>query len=424
MIQKFRWHFIFLSIASLFLVLIFTLGGLLLITYHQNSSEEQRVMTALVKNDGGLTPQNAKPVLGNQGNVIDSNLFNGPFNPETVFQYHYFIVEVEPNGEFNLQNNAAKNKIDQELVFDKSKNILAKNLKSGKIKFDNNYYAYRQSKTKNGQKIIIFLNETLIFNRYSTLLRVSLYLGSFALLVFTMVLILLSGRAIKPITETYKKQKEFITNAGHELKTPLAIISANTEMQEMLGNDSEWLQSTRDQVNRLQALINRLIEVARTKEKSDLALSRIDFSEVVTKDARSFKSIMEKRHLHYKVDIAPNLYVNAELHSLSEVVNVLLDNAAKYCDPDGNVNVSLQKSRLGKTAVLKVANSFANGKRIDYRRFFDRFYRGDQSHNSEKKGFGIGLAMIKDIVQLFGGKITVHWKDGVIYFNVNLKLVK
>lgn len=424
MIQKFRWHFIFLSIASLFLVLIFTLGGLLLITYHQNSSEEQRVMTALVKNDGGLTPQNAKPVLGNQGNVIDSNLFNGPFNPETVFQYHYFIVEVEPNGEFNLQNNAAKNKINQELVFDKSKNILAKNLKSGKIKFDNNYYAYRQSKTKNGQKIIIFLNETLIFNRYSTLLRVSLYLGSFALLVFTIVLILLSGRAIKPITETYKKQKEFITNAGHELKTPLAIISANTEMQEMLGNDSEWLQSTRDQVNRLQALINRLIEVARTKEKSDLALSRIDFSEVVTKDARSFKSIMEKRHLHYKVDIAPNLYVNAELHSLSEVVNVLLDNAAKYCDPDGNVKVSLQKSRLGKTAVLKVANSFANGKRIDYRCFFDRFYRGDQSHNSEKKGFGIGLAMIKDIVQLFGGKITVHWKDGVIYFNVNLKLVK
>lgn len=424
MIQKFRWHFIFLSIASLFLVLIFTLGGLLIITYHQSSSEEQRVMTALVKNDGGLTPQNAKPVLGQPRNVIDSDLLNGPFNPETVFQYHYFTVEVGPDNNLTLQNNAAKNKIDQDQVFAKSKQILDKNFKNGKVKFDHNFYAYRLSKTKDGQKIIIFLNETLIFNRYSTLLRVSLYLGSFALVVFAAVLILLSGRAIKPITETYKKQKEFITNAGHELKTPLAIISANTEMQEMLGNDSEWLQSTRDQVNRLQNLINRLIDVARTKEKSDLTLSRINFSEVVTKNARSFKSIMEKKHLHYKVDVTPDLYVNAELHSLTEIVNVLLDNAAKYCDEDGNVNVSLQKSHLGKTAVLKVSNSFANGKRIDYRRFFDRFYRGDQSHNSEKKGFGIGLAMIKDIVQLFGGKITVHWKDGVIYFNVNLKLVK
>ncbi|QNQ80202.1 sensor histidine kinase [Lactobacillus sp. PV034] len=424
MIQKFRWHFIFLSIASLFLVLIFTLGGLLVITYHQSSSEEQRVLTALVKNDGGLTPQNAKPVLGQQNNVIDSNFLSGPFNPETVFQYHYFTVEVGPEGEFTLQNNAARNKIDQDQVFSKSKQILAKNIKSGRVYFDKNIYAFRKSKTEDGQKIIIFLNETLIFNRYFTLLRVSLYLGSFALLVFALVLILLSGRAIKPITETYKKQKEFITNAGHELKTPLAIISANTEMQEMLGNDSEWLESTKDQVNRLQTLINRLIEVARTREKRDLTLSRINFSKVVTKSAASFKSIMEQKHLHYDVEVTPDLYVNAELHSLTEIVNVLLDNAAKYCDSDGNVSVSLQKSRLGKTAVLKVANTFANGKRVDYRRFFDRFYRGDTSHNSEKKGFGIGLAMIHDMVQLFGGKITVHWKDGVIYFNVNLKLVK
>ena len=423
MIQKFRWHFIFLSITSLLIVLIFSFGGLLGITYHQNRSEEERVMTALVKNNGGLTPRNASPVLGEEGG-LNNSLLRGPYNPEQVFQYRYFTVQVNPNGQLTLQNNDGKNRVNQDLVFKKSQQIIDKNNKSGRVRIDDNIYAYRQSKTKTGQKIIIFLNETLIFNRYWTLLRVSVFFGMAALVVFALILILLSGKAIKPIVETYNKQKEFITNAGHELKTPLSIISANTEMEEMLGDNSEWNQSTKEQVARLQNLINRLIEVSRTKEKSDLTLSRINFSEVVAKDARSFKSIMEKRHLHYNVDVASDLYVNAELHSLSEVVNVLLDNAAKYCDANGNVNVSLQRSRLGKMAVLKVSNSFANGKRVDYRRFFDRFYRGDQSHNSKKKGFGIGLAMINDIVQLFGGKITVHWKDEVIYFNVNLKLVK
>lgn len=424
MIQKFRWHFIFLSITSLFIVLIFTLGGVLGITYHQNKNEEQRVMTALVKNDGRLTPQNATPVLGNQGDGLDSNLLRGPYNPEAIFQYRYFTVEVGPNDQLTLQNNAARNRINQTLVFDKSEQILDKNKKSGRVKIDNNIYTYRQSKTEDGQKIIIFLNETLIFNRYWTLLRISLYLGFFALVVFALILILLSGQAIKPIVETYNKQKEFITNASHELKTPLSIISANTEMEEMLGDESEWNQSTKEQVVRLQQLINRLIAIARTREKQDLTLSKINFSEVVEKSAQSFKSVMERNHLNYVVNITPDLYVNAELHSLTEVVNILIDNAAKYCDTDGQVNVSLNKSRLGKTVVLKVANTFSKGKQIDYRRFFDRFYRGDISHNSKKKGYGIGLAMTDDIVRLFGGKISVHWKDGMIYFNVNLKLVK
>ena len=423
MIQKFRWHFIFLSVTSLLIVLIFTLGGLLGITYHQNKNEEQRVMTALVKNDGGLTPQNATPVLG-QGNGLDSNLIRGPYNPEAIFQYRYFTVQVGADNQLTLQNNAAKNRINQNLVFDKSEQILNKNRKKGRVEIDNNIYAYQQSKTKDGQKIIIFLNETLIFNRYWTLLRISLYLGFFALIVFTIILILLSGRAIKPIVETYNKQKEFITNASHELKTPLSIISANTEMEEMLGDDSEWNQSTKEQVVRLQNLINRLIAIARTREKQDLTLSKINFSEVVKKTAQSFNSVMEKNHLNYEVNVTPDLFVNAELHSLTEIVNILIDNAAKYCDSNGQVSVSLNKSRLGKTAVLKVANTFSKGKQVDYHRFFDRFYRGDKSHNSQKKGYGIGLAMTSDMVRLFGGKISVHWKDGMIYFNVNLKLVK
>ena len=105
----------------------------------------------------------------------------------------------------------------------------------------------------------------------------ALVLGIGALIVFALVLILVSGKAIEPITDTYHKQQEFITNAGHELKTPLAVISANTEMEEMLGNNSEWNQSTKEQVDKLTKLVNRLISLARAGETGELTLSKVDF---------------------------------------------------------------------------------------------------------------------------------------------------
>lgn len=131
------------------------------------------------------------------------------------------------------------------------------------------------------------MNETLIFNRFWLLFRVALVLGLGALIVFALVLILVSGKAIKPTIDAYHKQQEFITNAGHELKTPLAVISANTEMEEMLGNNSEWNESNKEQVAKLTKLINRLISLARAGETGELTLSKVSFSEIVeetTKD--------------------------------------------------------------------------------------------------------------------------------------------
>lgn len=132
------------------------------------------------------------------------------------------------------------------------------------------------------------------------------------MIVFALVLILVSKKAIGPIITTYRKQREFITNAGHELKTPLAIIAANTEMEEMLGNNSEWNKSTKEQVDRLTRLINRLIALARTGETGEVVLNKVDFSEIVKKNVNSFKSVMQKNNLKYSGMIMPDLYVKAE----------------------------------------------------------------------------------------------------------------
>ena len=238
------------------------------------------------------------------------------------------------------------------------------------------------------------------------------------------MLILVSRRAIKPIIDTYHKQQEFITNAGHELKTPLAVISANTEMEEMLGNDSEWNQSTKEQVDKLTKLVNRLISLARAGEMGELTLSKVNFSKIVEQSTQDFKSIMKKNDLTYQVSIREGLNVIAEKHSLAEIINILLDNARKYCDPHGRIRVELSKSPLSKNAVLRISNTYKEGKNKNYTHFFERFYREDESHNSKKGGFGIGLAMARELVQAFRGKISVGYKGEDIVFTVSLKIVK
>lgn len=424
MIQKFRWRFIYISIASLFIVLAIAFGGMLAFNYNRDYQQLNRVMDTLVQNDGTLTPRNSKAVFGNQSDVFNRAFVGGTYNPEAVGQYRFFtVVKDDDTGQVRVNKNNVYD-LDTNFAQKFSTRVWNRNIEEGRLRIGRNIYYYRQGTTKKGEQIIIFLNETLIFSNFFNLVKVSLLLGILSLIVFATVLILISKRAIKPISETYDKQREFITNAGHELKTPLAIISANVEMEEMLGNNSEWNESTKEQAQRLTKLIDNLIAMAKTGETGEITLSRVNFSDIVKESSDSFKSLMQKNELDYQINIAPNLNVLAEKQSLTEVVNILLDNAAKYCDPNGKVVVNLYKSRLGTQAVLRVSNTYKNGKNEDYRHFFDRFYRSDESHNSKKSGYGIGLSMAQDLVHVFRGKMGVSYKDNMITFSVNLKLNK
>lgn len=270
--------------------------------------------------------------------------------------------KVDPSHRVNVINDNNVYKIKNTQIKNITRQALATHQDSGTVEVGQNKYAYRVAKNSTGQTMVVFLNETLIFNRFWLLFRVSIVLGLGALIVFALVLILVSGRAIKPIVDTYRKQREFITNAGHELKTPLAVISANTEMEEMLGDSSEWNESTKEQVAKLTKLIDRLISLARADETGEITLSKVDFSKIVEDTTQDFKSVMKKNNFTYQVSVREGINVIAEKHSLSEVVNILLDNARKYCDPNGKIKVSLTKGALNKSAVLRVSNTYKEGK--------------------------------------------------------------
>lgn len=420
MIQKFRWRFILISIISLFIVLFVTIGSLIGINFYHDSQESQKVMTALVRNSGNLSPHSSP--------LIDGPAKNSPLtgrrNPESVFQYRYFSVVENPQGHLAVADRPKQFNIPQEQINAKSSQILGKNRKQGITTFRANRYLYQKTTDPSGHRQIIFLNISLIYQHSWILLRLSIWLGLIALIIFALVLILLSGKAIQPIILAYHKQQQFITNAGHELKTPLAIISANTEMQEMIGQEDEWTKSTKEQTERLTNLINRLISLARMSETSNLTLSQVNFSDLVEKVSRSFSSVMVKNKLNFKTKIAKDVFVSAEEKSLRELINIFLDNAQKYCDPNGTVNVNLHKNKIKTHGVLVISNTYKAGKNIDYRELFDRFYREDQSHNSKKAGFGIGLSMAQDLVKAFKGKIRVHYAGDTISFIIALRLVK
>ena len=186
----------------------------------------------------------------------------------------------------------------------------------------------------------------------------------------------------------------------------------------MINGKSEWTDSTVKQVSRLSELISQLVVLSRLEEKQDIVLSDVDMSAETKSVMESFKSIAETQGITLKTDIADDIHVQADQKGLRELVNILMDNAVKYCDENGTVDVSLSKK--GKNAMFIVSNDYAAGEGVDYKQFFERFYREDKSHNSEKQGYGIGLSMAESLVRMFKGKISVNYKKPVISFTVIL----
>lgn len=420
MIQKFRWRFILISVISLFIVLFVSIGSLIAINFYHDHQESQKVMTALVQNRGNLSPHSSPLIDGQAKN----NPFMGRRNPESIFQYRYFSVIETPQGKLIVADRPRQFNIAQEQINEKGTAILRGHRQQGLTTFNANRYLYRKIKDGDGRRQIIFLNISLIYQHSWILLRISIWLGLIALIIFALILISLSGKAIQPIILAYHKQQQFITNAGHELKTPLSIISANTEMQEMTGEENEWTKSTKEQIERLTSLIDRLISLARMSEVHNLTLSKVNFSDLVKKVSHNFSSLMAKNKLHFENQIEDNIFVSAEEKTLRELINIFLDNAQKYCDPQGTVSVKLHKNKIRTHGVLVISNTYKAGKNINYNNLFDRFYREDESHNSKKAGFGIGLSMAQDLVKAFKGKIKVHYAGDTISFIIALRLVK
>lgn len=411
MIQKLRRKFILISTAALLLVLTTVIGSLVGTTYYKADQEVKAVLTTLVDHQGDI-PTTATPLKG-----------QGKMNREGIFQYRYFSVSFDQTGQIVKVNDNHISTVELEEI-----KALAAQYRHrrghGHAFYDGTTYAYRRGK-QGKLTTIVFLDETILMARVNQIFQSAIILGLASLALYTLLLALFSKRAIEPIIKAERRQKEFITNASHELKTPLAIISANNEMVELLNGESEWTQSNHQQITRLTQLINRLVALARLEERPAMVITKLDASAVIQTVTTNFRTLIEQDHKTLVTKISPQLHIKADEGYFTELVNIFVDNAAKYCDEGGTIKVLWRPTNKGRNATLLVANSYAAGENVDYAKFFDRFYRNDTSHNQAKQaGFGIGLSMAQHLVETFKGKLNVHYKDGMIYFVVKFKLEK
>jgi signal transduction histidine kinase len=233
-----------------------------------------------------------------------------------------------------------------------------------------------------------------------------------------LVVSLAAGRATKPIAESYEKQRRFITDAGHELKTPIAIINADTEVMELDSGETEWTRDIKAQTKRLSDLTADLIFLSRMEE-TDRSMSFIPFpfSDMVVDAAQSFVALAKTQNRTLTVEAEPMLEVNGDEKALRQLVGILLDNAIKYSPEGGEIELKAYKS--GKNVMLSVTNDAENVTRDSVKHMFDRFYRGDESRE-KKPGYGIGLSIAKAVCEAHKGKITADYADGKVKIIVAL----
>lgn len=259
--------------------------------------------------------------------------------------------------------------------------------------------------------MVICLERTRELSNYYTFLTASIFMSLLALLLVFILVRVFSRRAVRPIAESYEKQKEFITNAGHELKTPLAIIQSCTDVVEMENGESKWTQGIHDQVGRLSTMTEELVTLSRMDESAmNLEKRRMNYSDVAEKTLEPFALLAEEQGKTLHLKIAPDVELMGNERTLKQLCSILADNAVKYSCEGSDICIALKKK--GHKVTLETRNRADGLKKGNYSHLFDRFYRGDTSHNSEKAGYGIGLSMAQSIVQGHGGKITAVSRDG------------
>lgn len=254
------------------------------------------------------------------------------------------------------------------------------------------------------ETVIGLINASSSLYSVFTMLLISAVIGTVSFLLVLLIVILASGHVVKPIAESYDRQKQFVTDAGHELKTPLTVISANNELLRMLYGESEWFDGIDKQVAKMNGLVQNLITLARMDEEQKPVFSPFNLSDAVYDTARSFENLIHSRGRLVIFDIAENIYCLGDESGLRQVVSILMDNAAKYCDEKGKITVRLRADRQIR---LQVVNDFRNAGSSDLEKVFERFYRADKARTSDGS-YGLGLSIARSVIELHKGEIRAR----------------
>ena len=410
MIRDLRKKFILVAMLSTMLVLTAIMGVVNFSNYREMLDRADE-MTALLEQNDGKFPE--EPSWHEQDDTEtppakpeNDEKDKSRFSVETPFETRYFTVTVDENGEVtdcDLDRIAA---VDEETAEEYTQTAQQKNKTTG----FQGIYRYRVTETEGGAKYV-FLDCRREISNFRTVLVTTISVSLLGLAAVFVLVVIFSRMVFRPVEESIQKQKRFITDASHELKTPLTIIDANTEVMEMESGESQWTKSTRKQIQRLSGLVQQLVTLSRLDEEKGLEEKcEFNLSEAVSECVQPYESLAQTREKNLTLNIEEDITYTGDERSIRQLAGILMDNAVKYSSENGNITLTLKKK--GKKILLVVyndADDLPQGK-LDV--LFERFYRLDNSRNSGTGGSGIGLSVAKAIVQAHKGKITAENKNG------------
>ncbi len=402
MIKKLRRQFIVSITASAFALLMVVVCAINLVNIISMDRRTTELLDHICENGGVFNIDEYDYPL--------SELIN---YEEISYITRFFYVEFSHDGgvaAVNTQNIAA---VDDVAAVEYAQAALASGKADG---YGKEMYKYTVKQIGSGQRVcFIDIHEELIY--VGSMITISISIALFFFLLLTVVIVLVSKHFIRPVEENSLKQKQFIADAGHELKTPLAIISANTEVLEMTCGENDWTSSIRKQTGRMADLVNQMLVLARMEERIDKKNFRtVALSEIVENAADSFAILAEKDNKKIKLSVWPGIRVFCDEKSVGELVNILIDNAVKYSPADSQIDIRLKKKN--KSVVFEVENTVIPGETVDTKRLFDRFYRADKSRSREAGSHGLGLSIAKAVAEKHKALISAQTQNDKIIFTV------
>ena len=400
---------VFASVVAAFMVMTIIL--VMCFGAYRNRQADQ--ITAMISENNGTVPQ-LKDYKQQQKNSQAFERYFNNYNEDSSYRTRFFRIFLDEDKKVTNVNMDHIAAVDEKKAVRMTKMAMLRRGKVGLV----GSYRYRKE-YKDGQvRSIIFLDCKENQSFYHLAVTISITVSTLLTCLITVIFAIASKRAVRPFEINSNRQKQFITDASHELKTPLAIISANAEVLQYKGDGNEWTQNIIDQTKHMGKLINQLLVLAKLDEVQEKSEKQeADLKLLLEETIEPFEEVATQKKVTLKLHLEEGVTIRVNREQIAQLVSILTENAAKYVNDGGKIVWRLTKTQHG--AVLVVKNT-TEKELPDTKRMFDRFYRSDSSRSSKTGGQGIGLSIAKKIVDSHKGSITAKAGDGMVTFRVSL----
>ena len=409
MFKKSRRKIVAAIMSILVLLWVGTLSVIYASSYFEMKNQNKQMlqahaeMYALPNAFGEMLPPNRPRPSGMPG-----------FNPESPkFQLStFYTVAISYNGEvLAIQNEPPTVYADADLA------RLAKQIAKDNQNYGTEHNLAFYKADRDGYTLVTFMDNTVVNESALTLFRYTLIFGGVAMVLFFFLSVFLARKIVNPLEESYQKQKQFISDAGHELKTPVSVVSANAELLSRELGDNQWLQNIQYENERMGMLVGQLLDLARTEDATP-QMEHVDFSRLVGGETLPFESVAFEKGFSLHTNITNGIAVIGNSTQLKQIVSILLDNAIRHSKEQGEIWLTLTKEHgIAKLSVINKGDEIPPEQR---EKLFERFYRVDTARNSEDKHYGLGLAIAKAITASHKGHIEVLCFNGFVEFRVQI----